>query len=521
MRVRVSAQAVFWNVLLPFLLGGGNTFAFAPYYNWPLTISVYAVLYGLVRRVRGRTGAVFSVGFSFGAGLFLVGGGWFFECVKEYYVSHWLHAAALMALFTTVMSGAHAGLPLALADSLEKTCCSGRRVHVLSFAVWITLADWFRCWLFTGFSWFEPGYSHSWPSPLASLLPYGGVHLVTLVSLLFSALAFELAHDLYHCRRSGYQGIAVWAASIALLAAGLASVPVFRLAEREDSISARLVQGNVNKRLLDERVLVAESIATYLPAVDDSRHDLIVLPEGAFPDNLAAPASNVLRQAEAATARNRNTVLFGSYLYGATGVWNAAIAISGGQVQSYRKRHLIPFAEYTPFLFKSFVTNKRQRWGEFAPGNPEQEPLTVGKDAAAVSICYEAMFGEEFSYAAPRATFLVSVNNLVWLGTRAALDQHLQLNQVRAAEYGKPMLQVSNTGLTAHIDGAGRVLASTGSSEAAELQVRFKGAVGASWYARTGNIPVLLIIFGFLAYRLCSNRWQPVPAPRLLQELSG
>lgn len=517
---RVSPGQLFWHGGLPFALGGLQTLAFAPHYRWPLTLLVYAALFGLYRARRQSIASAFCTGFAFGTGLFLIGGGWFIECVREYYASSWLHAGALMTVFIIVMAGAHVGLPLAIATGFERTRPACRFYAPLAFCGLVTLSDWLRSFLFTGFSWLEIGYTHSWPSPLARLLPYGGVHLVTLISLIFSVLLAGLALALYRARSAGRPAIFAWLLSLGLLAALLALIPPHTLPEREQALSAKLVQGNASRKVLDHRVFIAESAATYLAPLDDRSVDLIVAPESAFPDDLARIPGQVMEKIRETTARNGNTFLFGTYVFSASEVWNAALAVRGDQVQPYRKRHLIPFAEYTPAWFSHFVPAKRRQWGEFTPGDDHQEPLVIGQDAAAVSICYEALFGEEFAYAAPKASFLVSLNNLVWLGTREALHQHLQLSQVRAAEYGKPLLQVSNTGITAHIDPSGRILASTGVSEAAELRVSFKGTLGSTWYARLGNAPmvaclltILFILYAAKPTRSPSRKLASQPAP--------
>ena len=60
------------------------------------------------------------------------------------------------------------------------------------------------------------------------------------------------------------------------------------------------------------------------------------------------------------------------------------------------------------------------------------------------------------------ATWLVNVTNDEWFGRSAALTQHAAMAVFRAVETGRPLLRVTNTGLTARIDGRGRVLDAAG-----------------------------------------------------------
>jgi apolipoprotein N-acyltransferase len=92
---------------------------------------------------------------------------------------------------------------------------------------------------------------------------------------------------------------------------------------------------------------------------------------------------------------------------------------------------------------------------------------TIGRFG--VVICYESAFEDlPRRYRAGGAQFLVNITNDAWFGRTAEPHQHLALAVFRSVEHRLEMLRAVNTGVTAHIDAAGRVLAQTASVDPAE-----------------------------------------------------
>ena len=154
--------------------------------------------------------------------------------------------------------------------------------------------------------------------------------------------------------------------------------------------------------------------------------------------------------------------------YGAGKVdrFNSSIMLdSAGKIAGrYDKMHLVMFGEYVPF-------------GEWFPSLYALTPLTGGLtsgEAATVyeiddcrfapNICYETVLPHvirrqllDLDRRRQTPDVLLSQTNDGWFWGSSALDMHLICGIFRAVEFRTPLLIAANTGLSASIDGRGRV----------------------------------------------------------------
>jgi apolipoprotein N-acyltransferase len=173
----------------------------------------------------------------------------------------------------------------------------------------------------------------------------------------------------------------------------------------------------------------------------------------------------------------------------------------------YDKHHLVPFGEFIPFGFRWFVDMMHIPLGDFGRGALLQVPFAVKDQWVLPNICYEDLFGEEIAAqihagvtgAMPEATVLLNVSNIAWFGDSIAVPQHLQISQMRSLETGRPMLRATNTGATAVIDHAGRVIAQLPPFEKGVLAARVQGYAGATPYILFGNRVIVLLALAALA----------------------
>jgi apolipoprotein N-acyltransferase len=175
---------------------------------------------------------------------------------------------------------------------------------------------------------------------------------------------------------------------------------------------------------------------------------------------------------------------------------NGAVAVSQAptfSVQTYAKRHLVPFGEYIPPGFDWFFQLVQIPMSDFSAGPRDQPPLAIAGQQIAPNICYEDLFGEEIIRALPQATLLVNLSNTAWFGDSLAQPQHLQIARLRAMETGRTMLRATNTGITAAIAPDGRVLGRLPAFTAGALRIEAQGFSGLTPYARWGNALALLL----------------------------
>jgi apolipoprotein N-acyltransferase len=139
--------------------------------------------------------------------------------------------------------------------------------------------------------------------------------------------------------------------------------------------------------------------------------------------------------------------------------FNSAVMINplGEKVAQYDKIHLLPFGEFQPL--PDFLASEIPAFvGSFSFGD-EFDLLPFGDAKGGVMICFESHFGSlSREYAKRGADFLIEMTNDGYLGNTPVLRQHLANSVFRAVETNRPLLRVTNVGITAFIDERGEVL---------------------------------------------------------------
>ena len=453
--------------------GACAVLGFAPFDLFPVPVLALAWLFRQWQAVPPRAAA--WLGFGWGAGFFLTGVSWVFVSLHDVG-----GMAAPLAFAATLAFCLYLALFPAMVGYLFSRLASvdfSRNVLLLA-GLWL-VTEWLRGWLFSGFPWLALGYAQTPPSPLAGYAAVaGGLGITGLVALIAALLALGPR------RRSTWTLVLVLLAGGQLLRGMAWTTPVGM------PLTVSLLQGNIAQSLKWEPERLPLSVEAYVSLAQAHPADLTVLPETAIPlffDDLPREVRQALMQQGDAligmAVRHRE----GGYVNGAVGI------ASGQPVQSYAKRHLVPFGEYVPPGFAWFFNFVRIPMSNFSAGPPHQPPLEIAGQKIAPNICYEDLFSEELRAALPAATLLINLSNTAWFGDSLAQPQHLQIARMRAMETGRMMLRATNTGITAAIAPDGRVLGQLPPFTRGALRIDAQGFSGVTPYVRWGNVPAVVL----------------------------
>ncbi|HEX6124329.1 MAG TPA: apolipoprotein N-acyltransferase [Pyrinomonadaceae bacterium] len=167
--------------------------------------------------------------------------------------------------------------------------------------------------------------------------------------------------------------------------------------------------------------------------------------------------------------------------------FNSAVLVGPGgkEIGQYDKIYLVPFGESVPAPLQSigpaFV-------GSFSYGK-EYDLLPLGDAKAGVMICFESHFGElGREYVRNGADVIIEMTNDGYLGPTPVLRQHLANAVFRAVETNRPLLRVTNVGITAYITERGEVLeASEPYTETTRVWSVGKSDGSQTFYVRYGD----------------------------------
>jgi apolipoprotein N-acyltransferase len=234
---------------------------------------------------------------------------------------------------------------------------------------------------------------------------------------------------------------------------------------------------------------------------------LVVWPES--PMNFAYGTDNQLRERLATFAKaNHTSVLLNSQeVAPKDGIYNSALLINeeGKLVVQYDKIRLLPFGEYVPLprwlpgsgLITSIV-------GDFTPGT-NYPLMQLGKERAGVFICIESAYPSiARTFTGEGADVLINISNDGYLGPTAVMRQHLANAVFRAVENQRPVLRVTNTGITAFITPTGQVIDAT---EGFKPEVRIwtvgQTAPHTTFYTKHGDLfAIACAVFSLLIFVL-------------------
>jgi apolipoprotein N-acyltransferase len=183
-----------------------------------------------------------------------------------------------------------------------------------------------------------------------------------------------------------------------------------------------------------------------------------------------------------------------SALAGSVPIWNSLHVVDDQGVirATYDKNHLVPLGEYLPLRGIIPLSDTIGR-GSFEFGETRQTIALPGLPPFAVAICYEAIFADEI-VPRPRPAWILNVTNDSWFGTSSGPYQHMISARLRAVEEGLPMIRVANTGISAVIDGGGRVLRQLGMEEEGVIDERLPPALSPTLYGRHGDAVLLVLM---------------------------
>jgi len=191
---------------------------------------------------------------------------------------------------------------------------------------------------------------------------------------------------------------------------------------------------------------------------DNGQPTTVILPES--PMNFMYNDDREFQQFIGDFARRNNvSVLFNSAEPDKTNgkYFNSAVMVGpdGREAVQYDKIYLLPFGEAVPPILEGIVPGFV---GNFSYGG-EYDLFPLGDAKAGVMICFESHFGQlAREYVRNGADVLIEMTNDGYLGPTPVLRQHLANAVFRAVETNRPVLRVTNVGITAYINERGQVL---------------------------------------------------------------
>ncbi|MDB6040385.1 MAG: Apolipoprotein N-acyltransferase [Verrucomicrobiales bacterium] len=333
--------------------------------------------------------------------------------------------------------------------------------------------------LFSGFPWDFLGVSQYRMLPITQIASFTGVYGVSFLVIWFSVSLLVCAGLLLRTPSRSWR----WRAPLLPPLVAVCVVAVWGMGEINHrpqpsgrELKVALVQPSIPQTLIwntnENSARFDQLIKLSQDAVNSQHPDVVIWPEAAVP-NMLRHDPEVASKIQKFVLTNKVWMVVGSddavldknstevpeYIF-----YNSSFLISPrGMIEaSYRKRQLVIFGEYIPFVRAlPFL-----QW--FVPGS-SGNGFTSGERAVpfkipllganmSVLICFEDTFPHLApEYVTDDTDFLLNLTNNGWFGESAAQWQHAATAVFRAIENRVPLVRCANNGLTCWVDDVGRM----------------------------------------------------------------
>jgi apolipoprotein N-acyltransferase len=497
-------------ITIAFCAGALSSLALAPFSFWPILALTFPVLVWLIDgsaadRLGGAWAAA-GAGWWFGFGYFLAG---------LYWVGHafLVDAKTFGWLLPVAVAGLPAGLAVftAAAAALARVLWVRGWPRILALALALTIAEWLRGHVLSGFPWNAYGYALTGSLRLAQSASLVGLWGLTFITVAAFASPAVLVDERADTRRPWLAPASAAAVLIAMAVFGTVRLLQSPTAFVE-GVKLRIMQPNLQQ---DEKFNYSSKpsvMRRYLALSDRAKgpdhtgvRDVthLIWPESAFPffltrepDALAQIADLLPRGTVLITGGVRPEETPSRVPRGYNSIY--VVDHDGSILGVYDKVHLVPFGEYLPlqkFAERIGLLQLTKVQGGFIAGERRRLMSIPQAPPALPLICYEIIFpGAAVPRDLERPAWLLNLTNDGWFGISTGPYQHFQQARVRAIEEGLPLVRAANTGISAVVDPLGRIVAHLPLGVEDVLDAPLPQPIAPTWFVRFGDSAAAIML---------------------------
>lgn len=480
---------------LSFLAGGIAAFTMPPYGVWLFLFPALGTLYFLLSGSTCKKDC-FITSYLFGFGYFVTGLWWIGNALlvegNDY---QWAWPLAVIGLPVML-----ALFPAICLTTLHRFANYKSLSGFCGFVFTMTLSEWLRGHLFTGFPWNLYGYGWSELDSIIQTVSFGGIYFLTLLTIFWgSATGFLLVWQSNIVRRLIFILFVTGTFGLSFLY-GYNRLNQY-IPSFHNDLRLRIVQTNIPQHEKWDRDFFWPNFEKYLelsqPGKNYEGRTLIIWPETAISYHHTGNKTTRQEIIDLLQRHQNGFLMTGilrrenehHYMNSLT-LYDSNLSL----LKAYDKSHLVPFGEYIP-LQKFIPLKTVTSFTGFKAGNGPISQNAQDIPAYSPLICYEIIFPGHVTGKKNRPEWIINVTNDGWYGDSPGPYQHLSKARFRAIEEGLPVVRVAGTGISAVIDPTGRILEYISYGKTDTLVASLpKPIEEKTFYARHRDIPTFVIM---------------------------
>ena len=427
-----------------FICGILTGFLFPPFFLAPIGFLVFPYLFYLLTNKYLSFGYLkhFSFGFIYGLGFFSI---FLFWIQEPFLLVNGAKKFYFLSFLLIIYCSVYFGLIFLFLKFFKN------KIFKLFLMPSIIVAAEFICSnLSYGFPWFSFSLIHS-PNIIGSssiyyVGTYGLSYLTIFIFLFPSVLLFG---------KSKFNILMFY--SIVFILIFLSTIYRSSLSNEyiSNNLKVSLVQMNYksNENLNYGELKLKEN--KIIEIINSDLNDIIIFAENDYPFLINEDKINFIKN----KIPKNKTVIIGSTSKYFNEYYNSFYIFDRDNYQKFDKKILVPFGEFIPLRsilgFMDFITGSI----DFSKGSRERV-LTLNKKIKILPvICYEIIyFWKLIDKINVNSNIIVNLTNDSWFGNFSGPYQHFYFSKLRAAEFNKPLIRISNNGISAYINNYGKIV---------------------------------------------------------------
>ena len=363
---------------------------------------------------------------------------------------------------------------------------------ILSLASCISIGEFFRGNIFTGFSWNNFSHSLAINENLMQIFSITGQYLATFFLILISQFLLFFWKD-----RAYFKALI-----FIILLPVIFLYGSIRMKDNEfiDTKLIGVVQPNVLQNDKINNPDEYEILRNLINLSNKEDASFLIWPESSIP--ILLQYNQEIIELIVDNLPEESEILIGNITFQEDKFRNSALLIDQDKKirDIYHKVHLVPFGEYMPFQgFLSKLPFMKIVTGDIGfESGKEINSIYTKVGNARIAICYEIIFPEEINPNNEKLDLIINITNDAWFGNSSGPFQHFNSSRFRAIEQGIPVFRSANTGISAIIDPYGRIIDKIGLDKKGSIFSPLPKKTMETYYSKVGDF----LFFGVLILTL-------------------
>tara|TARA_E500000178_G_scaffold352419_1_gene415817 strand:+ start:5529 stop:7088 length:1560 start_codon:yes stop_codon:yes gene_type:complete len=466
----------------PFFLGSLTTLSFAPFNFTFVNLFIFPIFFYLVIYINKKSKSIyrkkpykknlFIFGLLFGFGFYLSGLSWITHSLT--FDENFKVLIPFAFIFIPIFLSLFIAIPILIIGPILKL----NFPSILLFSAILSLSDYIRSKILSGFPWNLWAYSTSELNEMLQIINLIGLHSYNLIVITLFTLPIIFFYKIRTLEKI-LSSIFIIFFLLGFYIYG--SYEINNNKEKIDSVNdsvyVKIVSPNFDLKYGLSLKEIEERFAKLIRYSDPKKEKktLFIWPEGVF-SGYSYIEILVFKDLILKKFSNNHLILLGVNTLDpkTEKFYNSMILVNNELkiLNSYNKQKLVPFGEFLPFenLLHLFGLKKiTEGQGSFLKGYKNKN-LLFNKLNILPLICYEVIFTELIQKSDNDTNLMINISEDGWFGETIGPDQHFAKSIFRAIENNTFFLRSANRGISAIIDNKGSIIKQLSRNEAGNIE---------------------------------------------------